>query len=174
MYTYITTITYELNDHFARNKNLLTITAMNRWTIRGDIYDQILTSTGENSFVMKLISMPLIVLLYSCLDVWETDQYLHFTLIVVHSLTIPPSCSLFVIITMFFVRVFDEEVAWPMRTQLFCLWYGGGVLHVCSQLFCLWSQFLYKSVKIVFMRLNCVHIYDRSKTRRTMHSLYMF
>lgn len=126
--------------------------------------------TYKHAFVLN----ALIVLLYSCLDVWETDQYLHFTLIVVHPLTIPPSCSLFVIITMFFVRVFDEEVAWPMRTQLFCLWYGGGVLHVCSQLFCLWSQFLYKSVKIVFMRLYCVHIYDRSKTRRTIHSLYMF
>lgn len=59
--------------------------------------------TYKHAFVLN----ALIVLLYSCLDVWETDQYLHFTLIVVHPLTIPlpvlslslSPCFLFVFLT---------------------------------------------------------------------------
>lgn len=112
--------------------------------------------TYKHAFVLN----ALIVLLYSCLDVWETDQYLHFTLIVVHPLTIPPSCSLFVIITMFFVCVFDEEVAWPMRTQycFVCDTVGECYTYVHNYFVCdhssyisLWKLYLCVCIVFIFM-----------------------
>lgn len=164
-YMYITTITYKLNDHFARNKNLLTITAMNRWTtvvtfitkywqvLMKFIYDE----TYKHAFVLN----ALIVLLYSCLGVWETDQYLHFTHIVFHPLT--NTFSLFS--PCHYHHVFCSS----------CFWRGGGLADadtivlfvitvgecytyahnyfVCdhSSYISLWKLYLYMCIVFIFM-----------------------
>lgn len=178
-YMYITTITYKLNDHFARNKNLLTITAMNRWTICGDIYDQILASTDEIHLWWNLQAC-LCIECVNCTIVQLFGRVGDGSISSLHPYCISPSNK-------YLLSVLSLSLSPCFLFFLFLTWRwlgrcghncfvcnnGGGVLHVCSQLFCLWSQFLYKSVKIVFIHVYCVHIYDRSTTCRTMYPLYM-